>query len=411
MLRSLLWWLKSAPSRLTCVLLALLASLTLGLPAWAEPQPAPKSPITVNLFIDRKLNKDFLDAHGYEGEKAYVYDIQDASPDSVTIRLNAPEIMGLWKGDTPIVDGWMGDSEFPLRHDASELFYGKNQFAPVPLVIDVKNISGRRVQVTGAYLDVERSVTDLEPLLLVDSGDFVECGDLSKFRSDLVFSNHGWGPVEEAILTYGFGGVDKSEAFTAELGAFETAKSVSVAEGLRASGMDVNAVKTGKFMCPSSSSEDIAQCTKALKDSGLFGAVSPAVTPYGKVLLAHITGTLAYRWTDSAGDIHEGKSPLAADIPLIQFDTGTFAECGAAGAVERKFKTVKLPLNRKNYRIPLAYRGQLGAQQQKRFALSLVADKSSQHAFKVVLQLADGTTAASPEVNLLYFMPRFPYTN
>ena len=405
MLESVLWGCKRVPSRLAWVLLAFGLSLSVpSAPAWAEP-------LAVNLLIDRKESKAFLEEAEYWFTPGYVYDIQDASPGNVTVRLDAPKIMRAWKGDAPIADGWLGDSDFPLRYDSSGLFNERSQFAPVLLVVDVKNISGRRVQVRGAYLDIERSATDLEPFLLVDSGDFVECGDLSKFRSDLVFSNHGWGPVEDAKLTYGFGGQDKGDAFVTKLGSFETVKSVSVTESLRASGMDVDAVKTGKFKCPSSSDEDIAQCTKALKDSGVFGDVAAAVTPYGKVLLAHIAGTLTYRWTDNAGKDHERKSPVSADIPLIEFDTGSLAECGAAGAIERKFKTVKLPLDRNNYSIPLPYRAKLGAQQQKRFALSLVADKSSQHIFRVVFQLADGSTAVSPKVDLLYFMPRFPYIN
>ena len=429
MSQSLLWQRTVVQSRLIYALLAIWAGLGVaGSPAEGGPlrdnasQPGrerplvvagqtQKSPVTVNLLIDRKQNKAFLDEAEYWFTPGYVYDIRDASPDNVAIRLSAPKIMGLWKGDVPIADGWAGDTDFPLRYDASELFYERSQFAPVLLVVDLKNISGRRVQVTGAYLDVESSITDLEPLILVDSGDFVECGDLSKFRSNLEFSNHGWGPVEDAKLTYSFGGQDRGVTFIAELGTFGTAKSVSVTEGLRASGMDLDAVKTGKFKCPSSSDEDIAQCTKTLRDSGLFGDASSALTPYGKVLLAHITGTLAYRWTDSAGVAHERQSPVSADIPLLEFDTGSMAECGAPGAIERKFKTVKLPLDRNSYRIPLPYSGKLGVQQQKRFALSLIAAKSSQHIFRVVLQLADGSTATSARIDLLYFIPRFRYTN
>lgn len=422
MLQSLLWQRTAVQSRLIYALLAIWTSLGVaGSPAEGGPlrdnasQPGgerpllvagqtQKNPVAINLLIDRKQNKAFLDEAEYWFTPGYVYDIRDASPDNVAIRLSAPKIMGLWKGRAPIADGSAGDS--------GDLFYERSQFAPVLLVVDLKNISGRRVQVTGAYLEVESSATDLEPFITVDSGEFMECGFLGELHTDLAFLNRGWGPVQEAKLTYSFGGQGPSgKSFVIDLGTFETEKSVSVMEALRASGMNVKAVKTRKFKCASSSEEDIARCAKDLKDAGLFGEVSPVVVPYGKNLLTRIDGTLAYRWTDSAGVAHERQSPVSADIPLLEFDTGSMAECGAPGAIERKFKTVKLSLDRNSYRIPLPYRGKLGVQQQKRFALSLIAAKSSQHIFRVVLQLAHGSTATSPRIDLLYFMPRFQVTN
>jgi hypothetical protein len=61
--------------------------------------------------------------------------------------------------------------------------------------------------------------------------------------------------------------------------------------------------------------------------------------------------------------------------------------------------------------MPLPYKGNLAPQQNKRFALSLIADKSSGHKFKVVLELADGTQVASPDIDLIYFLPRMNLTN
>ena len=45
------------------------------------------------------------------------------------------------------------------------------------------------------------------------------------------------------------------------------------------------------------------------------------------------------------------------------------------------------------------------------FALNFVAEKSSHHLFQFVFELADGTVASSPTVDLLYFTPRLQALN
>jgi hypothetical protein len=280
-------------------------------------------------------------------------------------------------------------------------------------VVDVTNKSDRAVQLSGAYLDVAESVTDLQPFLSVDTGDYSDCGDTPKLKSELLFLNQGWGAVEGAKLSFSFGN-DMStggDAFSVDVGKFGDVKAVSVAEALMASGVNMEKVKAGGFKCASGSDEDIWTCTSALAESGLFGSLGGAVFSSGEVLFTRVGGTLDYRWTDSKGVPHERHSPVSADISLLKFETGAEAECGAGGPIEREFKTVKLPLDRAKYRIPLPVGGQLGPLENKRFALSLVADKSSQHFFRVVLQLSDGSTVSSPNVDLLYFIPRIVETN
>jgi hypothetical protein len=148
-----------------------------------------------------------------------------------------------------------------------------------------------------------------------------------------------------------------------------------------------------------------------LAQAGLFGRLADKIFLDQRFVLTRVSGKIDYAWTDSYGRSHRRSSPFSVDIPLLEFKTGIGGECGAGGPVERGYKTVKLSLDRKNYRIPLPFSGSLGPKQNRRLSLALVADKSSQHFFKVVLQLADGSTVSSPKVDLLYFMPRFAYTN
>jgi hypothetical protein len=96
---------------------------------------------------------------------------------------------------------------------------------------------------------------------------------------------------------------------------------------------------------------------------------------------------------------------------VLEFYIGPMAEYGAPGAIARTLPALQLGLDRENYRIPFAYRDALGAQQNKRFAMTLDAAKSSRHKFKVVLEFADGTTTASAPIDLLIFKPRTAATH
>jgi hypothetical protein len=281
------------------------------------------------------------------------------------------------------------------------------------LVVDATNADSRSTQIVSAYLDVEDSMVDLQPFLTIDKTDLCggEGGE-SPSRFDPVFylRNFGWGGVEAATLAYGFRNKTNppTGAFTIPVEAFDQRTRISVQNDLKALGLQIDKVTKEKFPCDSDDHAD--QCAAELAKTGIFGELDKSIFTDWHTVETTASGTIDYRWTDSRGAGHSRQSPFWVDIPILAFNYEG-PECGGAGPVERGYKTVKLSLDRKNYRIPLSYKGSLGPHQNRRFALSLVSEKSSQHSFKVVLELADGSNVASPKVDLLYFVPRFSFTN
>src|SRR5690606_9447533 len=109
-------------------------------------------------------------------------------------------------------------------------------------------------------------------------------------------------------------------------------------------------------------------------------------------------------WTDARGGKNQRKSSLVVDFPVLDVSFGP--ECGAGGPVERGFPTVKLPLDVTNMRIPINYSDVIAPREQKRFGFNFIADKASEHHFRFVIELADGRTIESPDIDLVYFVPR-----
>jgi hypothetical protein len=347
--------------------------------------------VAVNIYIDRAQNENFLSEVEADMSVGFVYEAKDGR-----LQLADEGIMNVWKGDGPV-----------RRLGA---FEDTVQFAPVFLVVDIMNNEARKIGIVGGYLQVAESFTDRTPYLEILTDYDPSCVENMKLRPDFDFINRGWGPVENAKITYAFGTEESAttRSFVQAVGTFDEMQAVSVLPGLEAAGLDAKQASESVFDCPSL--EQIAACAQGL-GSGVLGELANAVFPHANSLYSRIRGQIDYAWTDSRGGTNARSTPFVVDIPILSFNAAGGIECGAGGPVERTFNTVKLPLDKANYRIPLPYKDTLAPQQNKRFALSLIADKSSGHKFRVVLDLADGTYAASPEIDLLYFLPRMNLTN
>jgi hypothetical protein len=346
------------------------------------------SRVTLTAYIDRKKNGDFKKQD--ESFTSFVYD-QDNAPGVVNIRLAAKEIMDLWKGSAVI--------------KRVEELYEPGQFAPVFMVIDMSNEGAQAAQIVRGYLDVEQSVTDLQPFLNIKSDYDGRCGGSDKYDPNYQFINSGWGGVQNAKVTYSFGRAPSPAAsFVQDIGSFDEAKSASVEDGLQKSGVNVQRLRTGEFKCPSLAR--VPACTTQLQRSGLLGKVADTVFAKNLNVLTRVSGQIDYGWTDSSGALRQRQSPIFLEIPLLEFKIPDAAECGAPGPVERDLKPLQLSLDRKNYRIALDYSGNLAPRQNRRFGLTLSAQKSSQHLFKITLELADGRTVSTPKFDLLYFKLR-----
>ena len=374
--------------------LPLVFATVLFMIAWAAADQARAQDAAINIYADRAQNADFIANLELDG---FVYAAQGD-----TIQLDNTDIMSIWKGD--------GTIERSVSGAFMGLFEDELQFAPAFLVVDVSNKSGRPMQIVGSRLEVAESFTDKEPFLEIFSEYNPDCSD-ANFDPNFQFSNSGWGPVEHAKIIYRFGteAGPVGDSYAIDAGTFDQSKEISVLKGLQAAGLNVDKVKQGGFSCPTL--DDVPACVEKVVASGILGGLSNAVIS-GMDLMTRVSGTIDYVWTDSHGGANKRSSPIAVDVPILHFAIeGAGPECGAGGPVERDFKTVKLPLDKSNYRLPLPYKGKLAPQQNRRFALALVAAKSSQHRFKVVFDLADGKSIASPEMTLIYFLPQISVSN
>ncbi len=352
--------------------------------------------VRVNVYIDQKLNQNFKSAD--QDLVSYAYKAVNMSG-ALRIQLNSAAIMDLWKGNATIhadEEQWTPD-----------LFIDPGQFAPLFLVVEIANEGGRTAQVDSVYFDLAESKSDLEPYVVVWGPGSME-GAAQAFFPQFTLKNYGWGAVNNARLTYAFG--DKSGPVTRtaalDIGSFDQDKDTTVLAGLKEMGVDVDKLQRDKFKCLSS---DEHGCLTYWINSGILGEVGKATFIRGQYVFTRIWGKLEYDWTDVSGASNHRVSPVSIDIPLIYI--GLQAEMGSPYPVERGFRTIKLPLDKKNLHIPVNYKARLAPGETKRFALNFVAEKSSEHRFRFVFTLADGSTVTSPMIDLTYFIPRVPTFN
>ncbi|MBN9021602.1 MAG: hypothetical protein J0H08_05815, partial [Rhizobiales bacterium] len=294
-----------------------------------------------------------------------------------------------------------------LRQGWSNLFEDSVQFGPVFVVVDIANEESQTTEVVGAFIDIAESMSDLQPYL-----DAWGPADGCNARLDPQFSlvNSGWGAVEDARLTYAFGTEQEAlgDVYVTDIGSFDISTDVSLLDGVTALGLDLDQLQSGDFQC--ASEDEYAACLAQWRDSDLLAPLKGAVfSDDNAQLLTRMWGILEYAWTDARGARNQRKSSVIVDFPLLDVSFGP--ECGAGGPVERGYPTVKLPLDVENVRIPINYTATIAPRAQQRFGFNFVADKSSRHRFRFVVELADGGTVASPDIDLVYFVPRIETMN
>jgi hypothetical protein len=352
------------------------------------------SNLTLTILADTKKNQDFVKADDQFG--SFVYEVV-TSGDIVKIQPASKEIMGVWKGNATLKE---------ISFAAKAYFEDDSQFAPAFLVADVRNDGARGALVTGAYLDVSESATDFQPYLTIGDWGRLGCADGS-YNPEFNIRNYGWGEVRNPRLIHSFGSKStRSPDFVAALGTFDASTTATVEDGLRKSGLDIEKIKNGKFKCASKS--QVPACLAKLKGTSVLGNLANYLYTGGNTVFTNVSGRIEYDWVNSDGKTTNRASPFVIDIALFHFDVGGGPECGAPGPVDRNDKPIELSLDRKSYRIPLDWRGQLASRQNSRFGFILAAAKSSRHVFKLVLELADGNTLTSPTMDLSYFKPRMP---
>jgi hypothetical protein len=344
---------------------------------------------TIDVIVDAKKNQGYIRADDQFASFVYTGRVQN---NVNVIQPASGEIMGTWKGNKTLKE---------IPYASKGYFEELAQFSPIFLLVDLNNGRSIPVQIKSAYLDISASASDLQPYLKIGSPD--NCGGES-YEPSFAIINFGWGSVRDAKLIYSFGKASAAE-FTANVGTFDEAKEASVESGLQKSSLNMGRIKTEKFKCATNSA--IPACLAKLKTSGIFGSLADSIYLKDNSVQTVANGRIEYSWTGSDGKSNKRSSPFAIAIPLLEFNQQG-PECGAPAPVGRNEKPIALSLDKKNYRVPLQWRGQLMPRHNKRLGLSLSAPKSSRHLAKVVVELSDGSTVASMPLDMLYFTPRMP---
>lgn len=337
----------------------------------------------IGFVIDERLN----------GEAAMQYQhlVRD---DDVAIYPVEQEINDSWAASRTIVDStWPFDMT-----DWSD--------APAYVEMGLATTDGGKVKIDSLELQVSSSETVLKPFLALQS----HRGCVG-FRPTFNFLNYGWGEVRDATLSVAFTSED-GEASTREyslpIGGFGDGLDVSLRDALAEAGVDVAALDSKRFPCPSA--DDLPACRdQVLKEVG-FGEV--AKTVWGDDRLSTTAkGKINYSWTDANGQSWDQSEPFSVDIALARIEyPNELAECGDGfpGSPEAlRYQDVDLPLDRKDYSIPVTLRGNKTLKDYTA-RLKMHAEKTSFHSMRGVAKFADGSVLQSKPMSFYFFRPRQP---
>ncbi len=304
---------------------------------------------------------------------------------------------------------WNGNGEIG-EYDTAFLAAAEDT-SPVFLEGRLATTDNSRVRLDAVTIEVASSETYLKPMLTLQ----YHSGCVG-FRPSFSFVNHGWGAVEDAQATIRFTGErsyednppaqPESRAFSVPVGDFDEGIDVSVRNALIEAGVDVAALETKRFPCPSE--DRLGICRGQVFNSVDFGEIAGLV--FGEDLIAtRAVGELSYRWADAAGTRYDVTEPFTVDIDLAQIEISrSMAECGDSFGLSPealRYIEVRLPLDQSNYAIDLPVRGNKNIRDYTA-RLKVSAERSSVHRFQTTAQFADGSVRRSKPVTLFYFRPR-----
>jgi hypothetical protein len=341
------------------------------------------------------------------------YSVSNAAS-GLLIRPGKKRLMSMWKEGGEIQ--LHSDEENKNFDDFGVLSLVKGQLVPLNLIIEVQNRSPGPIQISGAFVNVDASTTDLQPALQMSQesafGDTTMDG---YYRPFYFVENFGWSAAKDATLQFTFVSPTNSARKSASkqthsLGSLERSIKVDFEPHLLAAGVDVDALKrndTEGFQCRSNTR---LGCLREVKATGVFGPLTELLTLDEVGIVVGVSGQLEYVWEDHAGRAKKASSPFNIRLPLGALKTEV--ESGEGGAREVISKaTQRLRLDATNYRIPISYAANVAAGRTSRLVLPIEAEKSSVHDFNIVIQLADGRVVRSRPINLLYYRPRWLATS
>ena len=365
------------------------------------PATGPANDIRLGISVDRKDDQTALQYTATNREAGLL------------IYPSRQRLLAMWKGSEDIT--LTEREEAPGERGSYGVFaYTAGDLPPLNLVFEVQNRSPQPVRIRGASLDVESSVSDLQPAIQLSSGSSGECSSRGRtdFSPTFELENFGWSPAERAQLRFSFVRPKTSinptaTSLTKDLGLIRTSAKVDLEADLRAAGVKTADLKRrgesgGGIACRSKG--NAPACLAEIANSGLFGSLSRQITLEERDIYLNAAGTLNYAWKNQTGQESSRSSPFAAKILLGR--TPIEAECGEGAEKEPVGrKPLEFRLDQKGYRLPVAFERTIPPGRSARYTVVVQAAKASEHKFKVVLQTVDGQQIASRPISLTYFRP------
>jgi hypothetical protein len=340
----------------------------------------------------------------------------------LSIRPDNKRLMDLWKGGAEI-QLTLGEESLPGQ-EYGVFSLSRGELFPLTLVLGVQNRSSMPLEVAGAYLDVQTSATDLQPAIQLRVGPSTECSEEPGYRPMFKLENFGWGAAERAMVRFAFSNTTARTGpavfnLAKSVGHIDRSVTVDLEPELQAAGVDTGllrrltkaglACKAQAHNRPSDSdlrSKDDQACLEELKASRVFGSLARHITLDYPDIIVGAVGTLEYDWIDGKGNQKNAASPFNAGLHLGHLVREN--ECGEGGPRDPiSSRPIDFRLDQSRYRLPVAFQRSVPAGRTSRFTLPVRAAKSSEHDFRVVIQLADGREISSQPIHLLYYVPKW----
>lgn len=311
--------------------------------------------------------------------------------------------VAIYPVDQDINDAWGGTREILAGTWPFDMTDWEDAPAYVELALAATH--GKKAKVESLALEVSSSETFNKPFLAIEA----HLGCVA-FRPSFSFLNYGWGDAKSAKLSMKFVNEERSaesaKTYSADLGDFGDGLDVPLRDILSQAGVDVAALETKRFPCPSS--DQLGVCKAQLMNAVKFGDVANAVWGEDK-LFATALGKIDYVWTDEAGHDWPQSEPFNVDIALARIEyPEELAECGdgsGASPEALRYQDVDLPLGKKDYVVDVPVRGNKTLKDYTA-RLKLHSEKTSFHQFRAVAKFADGSTLQSKPASFYFFRPR-----
>lgn len=311
--------------------------------------------------------------------------------------------VAIYPVDQDINDAWGGTREILAGTWPFDMTDWED--APAYVELSLAATNGKKAKVESLALEVSSSETFNKPFLAIEA----HLGCVA-FRPSFSFLNYGWGDTKSAKISMKFVNEERSaesaETYSADLGNFGDGLDVPLRDILSQAGVDVAALETKRFPCPSA--DQLGVCKAQLMNAVKFGDVANAVWGEDK-LFATALGKIDYTWTDESGHDWPQSEPFNVDIALARIEyPEELAECGdgsGASPEALRYQDVDLPLGKKDYMVDVPVRGNKTLKDYTA-RLKLFSQKTSFHQFKAVAKFADGSTLQSKPASFYFFRPR-----